>query len=241
MRRELDHELAFEQRLADQPKVEVLQVAKAAVDHLRRAARGPDRVVVTLDQRHRIATRGGVERHSGAGDAAADDDDVEALRCDRLQCVFAAEHLIEVGDDGFDRLALGRGLLLDRMTEIQQRDEALVGPEPDRGPSLGGAKDARGAPVADQPAGMRGKQDDVGGDRRRVQVLLIGDLVAALRRGADDEGRRAIELRRRLRARGLLEALESARGRRRGNARGWSGGGLAPTARARRAHRGFRR
>ena len=61
VRRELDHQLALEQRLADQAEVEVLQVAQPAVDHLRGAARGADRVVVALDQRDRVAARGGVE------------------------------------------------------------------------------------------------------------------------------------------------------------------------------------
>ena len=87
VRRELDHQLALEQRLADQAEVEVLQVAEAAVDHLRGAARGADRVVVALEQRHRVAARGGVEGDAGAGDPAADHDDLEALAGDRLDCV----------------------------------------------------------------------------------------------------------------------------------------------------------
>ena len=49
------------QRLAHQPEVEVLQVAQAAVDHLRRAARGAAREVVALDERDREPARGGVE------------------------------------------------------------------------------------------------------------------------------------------------------------------------------------
>ena len=46
VRRELDHQLALEQRLANQSEVEVLEVAEAAVDHLRGPARGAHRVVV---------------------------------------------------------------------------------------------------------------------------------------------------------------------------------------------------
>jgi hypothetical protein len=42
VRREPDHELALEQRLAHEAEVEVLQVAQAAVDELARPARGPD-------------------------------------------------------------------------------------------------------------------------------------------------------------------------------------------------------
>ena len=49
VRREPDQQLALEQRLADQAEVEVLQVAEAAVDHLRGAARGAPREVVALD------------------------------------------------------------------------------------------------------------------------------------------------------------------------------------------------
>ena len=53
--RQADEQLALDQRLADEAEVEVAQVAKAAVDHLRGAARGADRVVVALDERHRVA------------------------------------------------------------------------------------------------------------------------------------------------------------------------------------------
>jgi hypothetical protein len=80
VRREPDHELALEQRLAHEPEIEILQVAKAAVDELARAARGARGVVGLLDQRHRVPARGGVEGDAGAGDPAADDDEVEALR-----------------------------------------------------------------------------------------------------------------------------------------------------------------
>ena len=62
--RELDQQLALEQRLADQAEVEVLQVAEAAVDHLRGAARGALAEVVALEQRDRVAARGRVERHA---------------------------------------------------------------------------------------------------------------------------------------------------------------------------------
>ena len=92
VRGELDHQLALEQRLADEAEVEVLQVAQAAVDHLRGAARGADRVVAALEQRHRVAARGGVEGDAGAGDAAADHDDLEALAGDRLDRGGAGQH-----------------------------------------------------------------------------------------------------------------------------------------------------
>ena len=90
MRRELDHQLALQERLADQAEVEVLQVAKPAVDHLRGAARGAGGVVVALHQRHRVAARGGVQRHPRAGDPAADHDHVEALAAQCLESVGAS-------------------------------------------------------------------------------------------------------------------------------------------------------
>jgi hypothetical protein len=92
VRRELDHQLALEQRLADQPEVEVLQVAKAAVDELARAAGGPRGVVVALQQRDAVAARGGVERNAGAGDPAADDHHVELLLAERAKRLAALDH-----------------------------------------------------------------------------------------------------------------------------------------------------
>ena len=92
VRGQLHHQLALEQRLADQAEVEVLQVAQAAVDHLRGAAGGADGVVAALEQRHRVAARGGVEGDAGAGDPAADDDDLEALPGDRLDRRRPGQH-----------------------------------------------------------------------------------------------------------------------------------------------------
>ena len=212
VRRQVDHQLALEQRLADQPEVEVLQVAEPAVDHLRGAARGALRVVAALDQRHRVAARGGVERDAGAGDPAADHDDVELVgralpRARRREITAWAPSVEEL--DRFDLgRALGRPLLLDRVADVEEADEALVVGQPDRGAALGRAQHLGRAPVARQAAGVGGEQDDVGGDRGRVQVLLVLDRVAAERRRADDQGRGAVELRRRLGAGGLLQALE---------------------------------
>ena len=79
MRRELDHQLALEQRLAHEPQIELLQVAQAAVHELARAAGGSRGVVGSLDQRDAVAPRGGVERHPCTRDPAADDGDIEGL------------------------------------------------------------------------------------------------------------------------------------------------------------------
>ena len=88
-------DLALEQRLAHEPEVEVLQVAQAAVDELARARRGAGGVVGLLDQRDRVAARGGVERDAGAGDAAADHQHVERLGGEGGDGVRAREHLGE--------------------------------------------------------------------------------------------------------------------------------------------------
>ena len=81
--REVDVDLALEQRLAHEPEVEVLQVAQAAVHELARARRRPAGEVRPLDERDAVAARGGVERHARAGDPAADDQDVERFTGER--------------------------------------------------------------------------------------------------------------------------------------------------------------
>ena len=74
------------------PEIEVLQVAQAAVDELGRAAARPRGEVGLLDQSDAVSARGGVERHPGAGDPAADDDDVELLAGEGLQRAVAGQH-----------------------------------------------------------------------------------------------------------------------------------------------------
>ena len=93
---------------------------------------------------------------------------------------------------------------------IRPTKRSLVA-EPDRRAPVVGAQHPRGAPVAGQPARVGGEQDDVGGAGGRVQVLLVLDRVAAEHARADDQGRRAVELRRRLGPGGLLQALERPR------------------------------
>ena len=92
MRRERDHQLALEQRLAHEPEVEVLQVAQAPVDELARAAGGSRGEVGALEQRHAVAARGRVQRHAGAGDAAADDDHVELVLREGRESLAALDH-----------------------------------------------------------------------------------------------------------------------------------------------------
>jgi hypothetical protein len=71
--------LTLVERLVHQADLALLQVAEPAVDHLRALRRGARGEVVLLDERGAQAARGGVERHAHAGDATADDEDVEGL------------------------------------------------------------------------------------------------------------------------------------------------------------------
>src|SRR3712207_9067667 len=65
-------QVALVQRLADQPEVELLEVAQAAVEELGRAGGGAAGEVAGLDEGGAQTPGGGVQRHPGAGDAAAD-------------------------------------------------------------------------------------------------------------------------------------------------------------------------
>ena len=83
--------------------------------------------------------------------------------------------------------------------------------QPDRlTPGLG-AQDLGRPPVAGQAAGVRGQQHDVCGAGCRVEVLLVLHRIAVEDARADDQRRRAVELRRRLGAGGLLEPLQRQR------------------------------
>ena len=74
-----DEDLALAQRLAHEPEVVVLEVAQAAVDELGAAGRGVGREVVLLAQQHREPAAGGIAGDARAVDAAADDEQVEAV------------------------------------------------------------------------------------------------------------------------------------------------------------------
>ena len=74
---------AFEQRLADQSELGMLQVAQAAVDDARGAAGGAGGEVVLLDQQGAAAGAGAFPGDGNAVDSAANDDDLEALAFER--------------------------------------------------------------------------------------------------------------------------------------------------------------
>jgi hypothetical protein len=92
VRRQGDHQLTLEQGLADQAEVELLEVAQAAVDELAGAAGGARGVVGLLDQRDAVAAGGGIESDAGAGDPAADHDEVEGVAAQRRDGVLTRDH-----------------------------------------------------------------------------------------------------------------------------------------------------
>src|SRR4051812_40729133 len=100
---------------------------------------------------------------------------------------------IEEGD-GRGGGTLGHRPLLARVAEVQETDRALLRRQPERRAALLAAQQAGGPPVAGEAAGVGGEQNDVGGDRGRVQVLLVLDGVADEPAGDGDEGRAAVEL-----------------------------------------------
>ena len=94
--------LALVQRLVDEADVAVLEVAQPAVDELGRLRRRARGEVVPLDERGAQPAGGGVERHAGAGDAAADDEHVEDAGAEAGEVVVAIE-----GAEGHGRRSPG--------------------------------------------------------------------------------------------------------------------------------------
>ncbi len=83
--------LPFVQCLVDQAVVPLVEIPKPAVDELRGLrgrSRGP---VVALDQGNLQPSGGGVQRDARPGDAATDDQHVEALRCQATQIEVPVE------------------------------------------------------------------------------------------------------------------------------------------------------
>ena len=79
---------ALVQRLVDQAEVAVLEVAQAAVDQLGRHAAGAGGEVALVDEGDAQAAQGGVEGDAGAGDAAAEDEQVKGPVRERVDRSF---------------------------------------------------------------------------------------------------------------------------------------------------------
>ena len=104
----------------------------------------PSREVAALHQRDRVAARGGVQRDPGAGDPAADHDDVELLALDRLERV---------------RLRADHGVPSSRGTRRPGRRARARGRSAPARAVRGGAgrrsAPRRGSPTAARPSGVR--------------------------------------------------------------------------------------
>nr|BFE67468.1 hypothetical protein GCM10020092_007690 [Actinoplanes digitatis] len=72
-------------------QLELFEVAKAAVNQLAGSAGRAGGQVAGLDERHAQAARGGIQGGAGAGDPAADDEDVELLVAQPSQIGDAAD------------------------------------------------------------------------------------------------------------------------------------------------------
>src|SRR5215211_3776166 len=70
---------ALLERLKDQSEVELLEVAETAVEQLAGSAGGAGREVTGFDQAHTEPTCDGIKRATAAGNASADDKNVEVL------------------------------------------------------------------------------------------------------------------------------------------------------------------
>ena len=81
-------QLALMQRFADQPELQLLEVAQPAVEHLRAAAGGAGGEVAGLDERHLEPAGGRVQGGARPDHAAADDDDVELFAAEPLPGLF---------------------------------------------------------------------------------------------------------------------------------------------------------
>ena len=91
VRRVVEEALPLGQVLVDQAELTLLEVADAAVDHLRRLGRRPRGEVALLDEGGLQAPAGGVEGDPGTGDATPDDQDVELLVGEAAQRVVTAK------------------------------------------------------------------------------------------------------------------------------------------------------
>jgi hypothetical protein len=92
VRRERDHQPAFDQRFTNQPEVERPQVAQPSVHELRGAAARSRSEIGLFDERHAVAAGRRIESHSGARDAAPDHRNVKPLAGQRVDRAVPSQH-----------------------------------------------------------------------------------------------------------------------------------------------------
>ena len=80
VRRRAEQDLALDQRLADEAKLVIFQIAQAAVNKLARPGGSSLREIVLLAEQHREAAAHSVASNPGSVDAAANDNQVELAK-----------------------------------------------------------------------------------------------------------------------------------------------------------------
>ena len=85
VRRIGEEALTLGEGFVDELDVALLQVTEPAVNELGRLGRRARGEVVAFDERHLETTRRGIERDAGAGDATADDNEVEGLVAEAIE------------------------------------------------------------------------------------------------------------------------------------------------------------
>ena len=80
VRRRAEQDLALDQRLADEPKLVIFEIAQPAVNELTRPGGGPLRQIVLLAEQHREAAADSVASYAGSVDAAANDNQIELAK-----------------------------------------------------------------------------------------------------------------------------------------------------------------
>ena len=80
VRRRAEQDLALDQRLADEAKFVIFQIAQAAVNELARPGGRPLREIILLAEQRREAAAHSVASNPGSVDAAANDNQVELAK-----------------------------------------------------------------------------------------------------------------------------------------------------------------
>ena len=110
----VEEDAALDGRAARDPDVAGGQIAQPTVGELGRPAARPERQVVRLEQHHLEPARGGVQGDAGAGDAAADHDEVDGGRS--FAQVGELAGAAGGGQGGVGRGGRGHGIRYPRMS-----------------------------------------------------------------------------------------------------------------------------
>src|SRR6266481_2593535 len=98
VRRDLPEDFALDQRLANQPKLVIFQIAQAAMHELGRPGRRPAGQIIHFTQENRIAPARRIARDAAAIDASPNDSEVK----NSVQKTLPRRSPIHFGDFAFD-------------------------------------------------------------------------------------------------------------------------------------------